>query len=148
MEKKLKSEVLIKSSFSLFLSLLSFLCLNSFSIFLILSATAFFLLSLSFSFSLAPPSHFFLSLSLSLFLRIDHGFIFFFSSICFYLAKKRLWRWFLFFFWTLFWSSFSVHHYHFFSLQASTDAYKDMHMRFAVHLSIFVVDIFFFGFSS
>jgi len=37
----------------------------------------------------------------------------------------------------------------FFSLQASTDAYKDMHLRFVIHLSIFVVDIFFFfGFSS
>jgi len=32
----------------------------------------------------------------------------------------------------------------FFSLQASTNAYKDMHLRFAIHLSIFVVDIFFF----
>jgi len=85
----------MKSSFSLFLSLLSFLRLNSFSLLLILSATAFFLLSLSFSFSLAAPSFFFLSLSLSLFLCIDHVFIFFFSSICFSLAKKRLWRWFL-----------------------------------------------------
>ena len=38
-------------------------------------------------------------------------------------------------------SSSFVHH--FFSLQASTDAYKDMHPRFAVHLSIFFVDIYF-----
>ena len=140
-KRNLKSKVLIKTSFSLFLSLLTFLRLNSFSLFLILSATAFFLLSLSFSFSLAGPSFFFLSLSLSLFLRIDHAFIFFFSSICFYLVKKRLWRWFLSCVLIIFFcSSLS----YFFSLQASTDAYKDMHLRFAVHLSIFVVDIFFF----
>jgi len=31
----------------------------------------------------------------------------------------------------------------FFSLQASTDAYKDMHLRFAIDLSIFVVDVYF-----
>ena len=49
-------------SFSLFRSLLSFLCLNAFSLLLIFSATAFSLLSLSFSFSLAAASFFFLYL--------------------------------------------------------------------------------------
>ena len=83
MEKKLKSKVLIKTSFSLFLSLLIFLRLNSFSLFLILSATAFFLLSLSFWFSLRPPSFFFLSLSHSLWHHLLTSFSLF-LCLCFF----------------------------------------------------------------
>jgi len=123
MEKKLKSKVLIKTSFSLFLSLLSFLRLNYFSLFLILSATAFFLLSLSFSFSLRPPSFFFLSLSHSLW----HPFSLLSLSFSVPVSPHRSWFHLLhisqkkkdygdgfYFFWALLWSSFSVHHYHFF----------------------------------
>ena len=112
MEKKFKIESFNKNFFlslpqsshlppsQFFLSLSHSLCdclLSSFSLFLILSGTAF-------------------SSSVHLLLLIQ--FIFFFSELC------------------------SVHH--FFCLQASINAYKDMHLRFAVHLSIFLWISFFF----
>jgi len=146
-----KTKVLIQTSFSLFLSLLTFRLLNSFSLFLILSASAFSLLSLSFSFSLLPPSHFFLflslslSLSLSLLLRVHHGFfaflsffsnIFFWSSSSFDRAIFKSQKidygdalyFFLSFLLFIFFCSSC-----FFCLQASTEDYKHMHVRFAVH---------------
>ena len=152
-----KTKVLIQTSFSLFLSLLTFRLLNSFSLFLILSASAFSLLSLSFSFSLPPPSRFFLSLSLSLLLRVHHGFsafLSFFSNIfcssssfdrVIFKSQKNDYGDGLYFFlsfvmFIFFCSSF------FFCLQASTDDYKHMHMRFAVHLMFLLFRSFLFSF--
>jgi len=117
MQKKLKSKVFSASSvlilslsfsFSLrppsffFLSLSHSLCdrlLSSFSLFLILSGTAFSLLSLSFSVFVSPRSSWF-----HLLLFID----------LFLYRKKKTMDMVSIFFWALFWSSFSVHHYHFF----------------------------------
>ena len=150
-------KVLIQTSFSLFLSLLTFCLLNSFSLFLILSVFAFSLLSLSFSFSLLPPSHLFLSLSLSLLLRVHHGFsafLSFFSNIFFYSSSsfdRAIFKsqnidygdalyFFLSFLLFIFFCSSC-----FFCLQASTEDYKHMHVRFAVHNErFFFVEIFMF----
>jgi len=124
---------------------------------LVFSPSAFSILSLSFSFSLLPPSHFFLSLSLSLLLRVHHGFsaflsffsnIFFCSSSSFdravFKSQKTDYGDALYFFWAFFYSSSSVHHV-FFCLQASTEDYKHMHVRFAVHNeSFFFLEIFMF----
>jgi len=148
-------KVLIQTSFSLFLSLLTFRLLNSFSLFLILSASAFSLLSLSFSFSLLPPSHFFLSLSLLL--RIHHGFsaflsffsnIFFCSSSSFdravFKSQKTDYGDALYFFLSFLLFIFFCSSC-FFCLQASTEDYKYMHVRFAVHNErFFFVEIFMF----
>jgi len=135
----------------------------SFSVF---SPSAFSILSLSFSVSLLSPSHFFLSLSLSLLLCLHHGFsiflsffsnIFFCSSSSFDRAIFKSQKidygdalyFFLSFLLFIFFSSSC-----FFCLQASTEDYKHMHVRFAVHLMFLCLNpiwrcfIFFFELSS
>ena len=113
MEKKFKIESFNKNFFlslpqsshlppsQFFLSLSHSLCdclLSSFSLFLILSGTTFSLLSLSFSVSVSSRSSWFhLLLFIELFLN----------------HKKKTMEMVSIFFWALFWSSSSIHHFSF-----------------------------------
>ena len=145
-----KPKVLIKTSFSLFLSLLTFLFLNSFSLFLILSATAFFL-SLSHSLGHRLLTSFSLCLCFSAFIMISLPFLA--SSLTsssvhlllfielFLNCKKTTMEMVYIFWWALFCSSSSVHHFFFFTgFNWRLQRHASEICRSSVH---FFVDIYF-----